>query len=158
MVKGSCDGSSKNWEDDNIENFTDDRLRFSSGYNGYVRCNKKAWPYIKSLIDAWENESLLHLVINYAGAYNARYKKIKTNPPPGPHGIKTSSDVNLISNHSYGSTLDISTTWNWIGDTPAICGQRGSVRELVPIANNLGFYWGGHYSNPDRMHFELARL
>jgi len=38
-------------------------------------------------------------------------------------------------------------------------GARGSVRELVQIANGLGFFWGGHFSGtPDGMHFELAQL
>jgi hypothetical protein len=38
-------------------------------------------------------------------------------------------------------------------------GARGCLRELVEIANGLGFYWGGHFSGrPDGMHFELAEL
>jgi hypothetical protein len=37
------------------------------------------------------------------------------------------------------------------------------VRELVPIANQHGFYWGGHFrynkhtDQSDGMHFEWAR-
>jgi len=31
------------------------------------------------------------------------------------------------------------------------------VRELVASANELGFFWGGHFSQPkDGMHFEFA--
>jgi D-alanyl-D-alanine carboxypeptidase-like protein len=30
------------------------------------------------------------------------------------------------------------------------------VRELVPIAAEDGFYWGGHSSRCDGMHFEVA--
>jgi hypothetical protein len=37
-------------------------------------------------------------------------------------------------------------------------GQKGCVRELVPIANEFGFYWGGHFSRMDGMHFEIAKL
>ena len=159
VVKGSCDGLVRDWEVENIVKLYDDRLKFADGYRGYIRCHKTAKPYIKNLLDAWESESLLHLVLNYAGGYVPRYKKIKSNPPPGPHGVKLSRDVNLLSNHSYGSTLDISTTWNWIGDTPARCGELGSVRELVPAANKIGFFWGGHYKRgKDGMHFELATL
>ena len=46
----------------------------------------------------------------------------------------------------------------------AACSQRnerrdkGCVRELVPIAHDHGFYWGGHFTRQDGMHFELARL
>jgi hypothetical protein len=33
------------------------------------------------------------------------------------------------------------------------------VRELVPIANELGWYWGGHYRKRlDGMHFELVKV
>jgi hypothetical protein len=40
-----------------------------------------------------------------------------------------------------------------------LVGEKGSVRELVPIANRWGFYWGGHYNGrPDGMHFEVAFL
>lgn len=35
---------------------------------------------------------------------------------------------------------------------------KGSVRELVPIANEHGFYRGGHFSRRDGMHVELAQL
>jgi hypothetical protein len=36
--------------------------------------------------------------------------------------------------------------------------EKGSVRELVPIASEQGWYWGGHYqSRKDGMHFELVR-
>jgi hypothetical protein len=42
---------------------------------------------------------------------------------------------------------------------PALVGQRGSLRELVPAANRLGFFWGGHYANrKDGMHFEVSKL
>ena len=36
--------------------------------------------------------------------------------------------------------------------------HKGSVRQLVPIANELGFYWGGHFNRRDGMHFEMARI
>ena len=36
--------------------------------------------------------------------------------------------------------------------------QKSSVRELVPIAHDHGFYWGGHFSRCDGMHFEVARV
>jgi D-alanyl-D-alanine carboxypeptidase len=28
----------------------------------------------------------------------------------------------------------------------------------VAAANALGIYWGGHFGNPDGMHFEVARV
>jgi len=42
---------------------------------------------------------------------------------------------------------------------PALVGQKGSVRELVPIANENGFFWGGHFNDRlDGMHFEIAKI
>jgi hypothetical protein len=32
------------------------------------------------------------------------------------------------------------------------------VRELVEIANEWGFYWGGHFTRKDGMHFEIAKI
>ena len=34
-----------------------------------------------------------------------------------------------------------------------------SAKQLVPLANKHGFYWGGHFeSRPDGMHFEMAEV
>lgn len=159
VLMGSCDGADSDWETANIVKYYDERLRFAEGYLGYIRCHQTVKPYIEALLDAWEKESLLHLVLNYGGGFVPRYKKSTTIPPPGPHGIKKSRDVSRLSNHSYGSAFDFSTTWNWLGETPARCGDLGSVRELVASANKIGFYWGGHYKkSKDGMHFELAKL
>jgi hypothetical protein len=37
-------------------------------------------------------------------------------------------------------------------------GEHGCLLELVPIANEHGFYWGGHFSRKDGMHFEIAKI
>ncbi len=63
----------------------------------------------------------------------------------------------ILSNHAFGSAIDINARWNWLGTVPAFKGRKGSVRELVPLANAHGLYWGGHFSRPDGMHFELAK-
>jgi hypothetical protein len=44
------------------------------------------------------------------------------------------------------------------GHRPALVGEKGSVRKLVPITHKWGFWWGGHFSTPDSMHFEVAVL
>jgi hypothetical protein len=57
-----------------------------------------------------------------------------------------------------GAGFDINAEWNALGHVPALRPERGSVRELVPDANELGFYWGGHFlRRSDGMHFEVAR-
>ena len=42
--------------------------------------------------------------------------------------------------------------------SPALMGERGCVREMVRIAHENGFYWGGHFTRLDGMHFEVAKL
>ena len=63
-----------------------------------------------------------------------------------------------LSNHAWGTAFDINAALNPRGTVPVFRGQPGSVRELVPRANDLGFYWGGHFSRRDGMHFEVARV
>jgi hypothetical protein len=68
-------------------------------------------------------------------------------------------DFSKLSNHAFGSAFDINAKWNPLGHTPALVGKEGAVRKLVPIANDYGFYWGGHFtSRKDGMHFEVAKI
>ncbi len=64
-----------------------------------------------------------------------------------------------LSNHAYGTAFDINAAQNGLGVEPAAIGKRGCVRELVPLANRHGFFWGGHFSKrKDGMHFEVGKL
>lgn len=108
-----------------------------------MRFHKECAYQLQQFFIEIEKEGLLHLVKTYAGAYYPRFVR----------GSRT-----VLSNHSYGTAFDINVAWNGLGKTPALVGQTGSVRELVPIANKWGGYWGGHFSRPDGMHFEVARI
>ena len=68
----------------------------------------------------------------------------------------TKADIANLSNHAWGTAFDINARWNPRKSVPAMMGDRGCVRELVAIANANGFYWGGHFSTVDGMHFEVA--
>jgi len=64
-----------------------------------------------------------------------------------------------LSNHAFGTAIDINVPQNWLGVIPARIGEEGCLRELVPLANKFGFYWGGHYPvRPDGMHFEVVKI
>lgn len=115
--------------------------------NGNIRCHRLAAPRILALFSAWETAGFIDRVLYYVGCFNARLKRGTTNP----------SRKNL-SNHSWGSAFDINSEENWLGKPDAIIGARGCLRELVHIANEEGFYWGGHFGNKDGMHFEIAEL
>jgi hypothetical protein len=63
-----------------------------------------------------------------------------------------------LSSHSWGVAIDLNAQWNGYGARPAMAGQFGSIREVVPYFAQFGFAWGGHFSgaSSDGMHFELA--
>lgn len=111
-------------------------------YTG-MRFHKLCANQLKGFFEEIEKEGLLHLIISYSGAYYPRFVR----------GSKTN-----LSNHSYGTAFDINVPQNGLNKTPALLGQKGCVRELVPIAHKWGFYWGGHFSRPDGMHFEVAKI
>ncbi len=92
----------------------------------------------------WEAAKLLDRILVYDGSFVPRFVR----------GSRT-----VLSNHAYGSAFDINERYNKLGKRAALVGERGCVRELVPIANLWGFCWGGHYNGrPDSMHFEVAFL
>jgi peptidoglycan hydrolase-like protein with peptidoglycan-binding domain len=136
------------WESANIQMVTLPQLRgvpvYGTPSSGRLRFHKKAVEQLKALWAAWEEAGVLHHVLTYEGSYNPRF-------------IRGSRET--LSNHAYGSAFDINYQWNRLGAVPALEGQEGSVRELVDIANEHGFYWGGHFQGrPDGMHFEVAKL
>lgn len=108
-----------------------------------VQFHRKAQGQLRDLWRAWEAAGFLRQVLSWGGSYAPRFVR-------GSHSS--------LSNHAFASAFDVNVRWNGFGRPPARVGQEGSVRELVPIANDHGFYWGGHFSRPDGMHFEIARL
>ncbi len=62
-----------------------------------------------------------------------------------------------LSNHAFGVVLTL--MWHGIyRKLSCSSGLQGSVRELVSLANENGFYWGGHFERLDGMHFEIAKI
>lgn len=111
---------------------------------GKIYFHRRAVPQLQGMFQAWEDAGLKHLILGYAGSWVPRF-------------IRGSRSV--LSNHAWATAFDINVPWNYLGAQPALKGRKGSVRELVPIANEYGFYWGGHFrGRPDGMHFEVARL
>jgi hypothetical protein len=152
----SCDGSIADWRATNIINIAVPQLRFAAGFNGTITCHKVAAPHITALFAKWEELDLLHLIRDYDGTFSPRYKRGQS-PGAAGHGVKQSRNVEALSNHAFGSAFDINADDNSFNTQPALCPRRGCVRELVGPANQLGFFWGGHFSSSkDGMHFEFA--
>lgn len=110
---------------------------------GLVHCHHLIAGQLKALWRAWEDAGLLRLVLTWGGLWCPRFVK---------------KSRSLLSNHAWATAFDINVPWNLLGKTPAATGARGSVRELVPLANAHGFYWGGHFARRDGMHFEVAKV
>ena len=109
-----------------------------------TRCHQAVVPQLLGLWSAWEKAGLLSRVKTFGGAFEPRFVR-------GHSGE--------LSNHAFGAAFDINFPWNPLDEVPALVGKRGCVRELVPIANHFGFFWGGHFSNRlDGNHFEVARV
>jgi len=139
------------WEEENIKTVMIPQLKgipvFSltgQKSSGKMRFHRAAEEQLKALWAAWEDAELLNRILTYDGSYNARFIR---------------GSRSKLSNHAYGSAFDINAAWNGLGRIPAQSGERGSVRELVEIANAHGFFWGGHFrGRADGMHFEVAKL
>lgn len=132
------------WPARNIVTVTIPQLRGIPGAGtGRVEFHRKAAPQLEKVWAAWDQAGLLDRVLTWHGSFVPRFVRGST---------KT------LSNHAFGSAFDINANFNPLGAMPALVGKRGAVRELVAIAHRHGFFWGGHFTRLDGMHFEIAKL
>lgn len=132
------------WDHKNIVTVDIPQLHTTKGGNGgKVSFHTKAATQLQGLWTAWESAGLLPLVLTFDGGWAARFVRGSTK---------------YLSNHSYGTAFDINYKWNMLGAVPALVSKEGSVRKLVDLAHQHGFYWGGHFTRLDGMHFEVAKL
>ncbi len=134
------------WEDNSIVRVKIPQLIGVAGAptGGLVRFHRLAAKQLQKLWRDWEKAGLLPLVLTWDGSFAARF-------------VRGSRSV--LSNHAFGTAFDLNEPWNALGTRPALAGTRGSLRELVPLATQNGFFWGGHYQGrADGMHFEIAQL
>jgi hypothetical protein len=135
-----------NWASINIKTFTIPQLIGVKGApkSGNVQFHDKVGSQLKKAFQAIEDAGLKHLIKSWGGTWVPRYVR--------------GSRRNL-SNHAWGTALDMNMEWNALGARPALRGREGSVRELVEIFYRFGFAWGGWYSErQDGMHFEAVRV
>ena len=135
-----------NWVANNIVNVKIPQLAGISGSSasGTIQFHRLAVPQLQAMWMEWENVGLIDRVLSFGGSFVPRFIR----------GSKI-----ILSNHAFGTAFDINVAQNKLGTMPALVGKMGCVRELVPIANKHGFFWGGHFKNRlDGMHFEVAQL
>lgn len=108
--------------------------------NRKVQFHKDYGQKLVEFFEDIEAAGLKRLVLSYAGTLAMRLRRLGT----------------AASMHAYGAAIDLNAPQNGLGRTPAAPGELGCVYELVPLAHQHGFYWGGHFRNPDGMHFEVG--
>ncbi|MFN8406828.1 MAG: M15 family metallopeptidase [Sphingobacteriaceae bacterium] len=141
------------WRNTNITNVSIPQLngkRFGNQtiQNGTIAFHRLGADALIRLWAAWEAAGLLDRIQTFEGGYAPRFIRGTQSRSPRP-----------LSNHAWGTAFDINAPWNTFGGEPALVGQNGSVRELVTIAGNNGFFWGGHFNgHKDGMHFELGKV
>lgn len=133
-----------NWASKNIVKVPLPALsKATNGKFGAMQWHRLAEGQLRKFFETLEKENLHTRILSFAGSFYPRFVR----------GSRTS-----LSNHSWGTAFDINVPYNGLNKRPALVGQKGCVRELVSIAHEFGFYWGGHFGRPDGMHFEIAKL
>lgn len=70
----------------------------------------------------------------------------------GCFNIRKKRGASTASLHSWGIAIDVNAAWNGFGKPPTLSAA------FVKCFTDAGFDWGGKWSKPDGMHFQLARF
>jgi hypothetical protein len=81
---------------------------------------------------------------------SGRVKELKT--WDGCFNIRNKRGSRSTSLHSWGVAIDVNAAWNGFGHRPQLS------PEFVQCFTRAGFDWGGTWSKPDGMHFQLSVL
>lgn len=74
----------------------------------------------------------------------------------GGYNYRTIAGTDVLSNHAYGTAIDI----NPFDNVPGFGGRSAANNypsNISEIASANGLKWGGEWNNPDSMHFEVAK-
>jgi len=104
---------------------------------GRATCHRLMWEPLRGALTQIEEEGLADTLskeefTNSGGCY-------------APRRISRFDAGGSISRHAWGIAIDINT-------------KSGYVPRVVEIFNSWGFAWGGTWTSPDEMHFELRDL
>ncbi len=141
-VHGAVRITTPNWEADNLVALTHPLAVSLAG--SHLRVHRLAVRHFNAAFDEITRRNLQSALLTCGGTFVAR--KIGWDPN------------RVLSSHSWGIAIDLNERWNALNCEPALPGELGCLRELVPIFAAQGFAWGGDFTRPkDGMHFELAR-
>ena len=107
---------------------------------GRVTCHRLLLPQLHAALSEIQRRGLSELLdpADYGGCYVPRF--IDRDPS------------RALSMHAFGLAIDLNVTSNQLGT------EGDMDPRVVEIFDRWGFAWGGRWSPPDPMHFELARL
>jgi hypothetical protein len=100
-----------------------------------IYCNK---DMVAPLTAAFQNlikTGFVKELKTWDGCFNIRKKKLGSTP----------------SLHSWGAAIDLNAAWNGFGAKPTLSAG------FVKCFTDAGFTWGGTWSKPDGMHFQLSK-
>ena len=104
---------------------------------GLTVCHKLMWEPLEGALNQIINEGLSdQLKVNEFKESGGCY---------APRRIARFDAGGSISRHAWGIAIDINT-------------KSGYPTRIVEIFNSWGFAWGGTWTSPDEMHFELRDL
>ena len=132
------------WVNESIVQVEIPQLAGLTSTHGKVPFHIKGAEQLKNAFAEIERQALLKFVLTWDGSWVPRH--MTWNKKKG------------LSHHSWGIAFDINVAWNGYGKQPAAVGKQGTVRPLVAVFEAHGFCWGGDWSTPDGMHFELVEL
>ena len=105
---------------------------------GSVTCHRLVFPQLHAAMTQIAEEGLAGEIDDYGGCYVPRFIGRDPDRP--------------LSMHAFGLAFDINVPTNQLG-------TKGDQHpRVVAILESWGFEWGGRWSHPDPMHFELVRL
>jgi len=99
-------------------------------------CNKDLVGPLSKALQSLIDRGLVDQLKTWDGCFNIRKKR----------GQSTSSL------HSWGIAIDVNAAWNRFGSKPTLS------PEFVKCFTDNGFDWGGVWSKPDGMHFQLSKI
>ena len=113
-------------------------IRSYTGKLARIECHRLAAPRIVALLDDLERNGLLGLIKTWDGCFVPRHKC--WNP------------TRTLSRHSWGIAVDLNASRFPYGV------RDWQDSRLIATFHRYGFEWGGDWSTPDPMHFELISL
>ncbi len=101
-----------------------------------IYCNKRLVEPLSQAFAALVLTGCVNELKTWDGCFNIRTKRGATTP----------------SLHSWGLAIDVNAAWNRFGMPPNLSPH------FVKCFTDNGFDWGGTWSKPDGMHFQLADI